>query len=147
MALIDRVTPMLRLANLVEVASARRLGWSIGSLITRTDVAVLDMVGVRSGRPRSAILAVVPVGNGFLIAGGAAGRKASPDWVHNLRGCPTVMVTMRREQIPCAAREPVGLERDRCRTNLVERWPRTVGFEKRSKRPLPIFVLEPLAQT
>lgn len=134
---------MLRLANRVEVATARRLGWSAGSVLTRTDVAVLDVVGVRSGSRRSAIVAVIVLGNSYLITGGAAGRKAVPDWVRNLQASPTVTVTFRKQVVLCSAREPVGPERDDCRATLVERWPRTEVFERRSKRSLPIFVLEP----
>lgn len=147
MTLIDRATPVLRLTNRLEVAFARRLGWSMGSLITRTDVAVLDVVGATSGGGRSVIVAVVVLSDGFLIAGGAAGRKAVPDWVHNLRACPTVTVTVERRSTSCSAREPVGPERELCRAQLVERWPQVVKYEKKSERPLPIFVLEPVART
>jgi deazaflavin-dependent oxidoreductase (nitroreductase family) len=75
--------------NRLEAALVRRTGRSAFAFAYRTPVLVLETTGRRSGLLRSTPVAYRPAGGGtWLIVGGAAGMRRTPDWVANLRAEP-----------------------------------------------------------
>ena len=136
----DRVQPLRRLAQPLEVAQIRRFGRSLFSVVFRTRVLLLHTTGRRSGQERTTALAFHEEDDGSLIVvGGANGQTRMPDWVFNLRAQPDVAVTVRRQRCSVYAEELVGKQRSRRWPTLVERWPRVEVYERRAGRPVPVF--------
>lgn len=129
----------------LEVAQVHRTGHSIVSLLFRTQVLVLHSTGRRSGSARSTVLAVATIADDtMLIVGGAAGQRATPDWVANLRADPHAEITYRRRRIPVRAEELLGDQRRSAWRQLSVLWPRILDYERRSGRTVPVFELHRL---
>lgn len=136
---------LVRLLNRIEIAQIRRFGRSVLSLLFRTPVLVLHTTGHRTGRTRSTPLAQRPDGSGgFLVVGGAAGRRATPDWVRNLRAHDRVRITIDRRDVDVRADELLGAERAVEWGRLRRIWPRIERYERRSGRTIPVFRLRPV---
>lgn len=136
----DRVQPLRRLAQPLEVAQIRRWGRSLFSVVFRTPVLLLHSTGRRSGLERTTALAFHEEADGSLVVvGGANGQTQVPDWVGNLRADPDVAVTVRRDRRTVQAEELVGESLDHLWPTLVDRWPRIDVYERRAGRPMPVF--------
>lgn len=125
----------------LEVWQIRRFGRSLLSLSFRTPVLVLHTVGRRSGREHRTPLAHRRRGGDLLVVGGAAGQRATPDWVANLRAERRAEITIDRRRVPIVSEELVGDERGEHWAMLRVEWPRIERYERRSGRRVPVFRL------
>ncbi|MDX6370291.1 MAG: hypothetical protein QOG93_1793, partial [Gaiellaceae bacterium] len=64
---------------------------------------VLTTTGAKSGSPREAPLATLPVGDAFLVVGSNFGREKHPAWTGNLLKHPEATVSFRGRRIPVTA--------------------------------------------
>ena len=145
-------TGLLRWTNRIDVAAARRFGWSLGSRALGVPVAVLHTTGAKTGKARTSIVTWAPghPGDGdeagtsgqIVVGGGAGGRRQVPDWVANLRAHAELRVTIDTRTYQAIAREPSGSERETAKNRLLAVWPRAAAYEHQSGRPLPIFVID-----
>jgi F420H(2)-dependent quinone reductase len=142
--LADRLRPVRRIVGRVEAAQVRRFGRSGTSLVWRVPVLVVETTGRRTGRRRSTPLAFVDLGDGtLLLAGGAGGQTATPDWVANLRAEPSCQVVLRRRRSPMTATELEGTARDDAWRRVVAATPNVERYAERSGRHVPLFLLRP----
>jgi deazaflavin-dependent oxidoreductase (nitroreductase family) len=142
----DRLRLIRRASRAIEVAQVRRFGRSLLSTVFRTRVLVLETVGRRSGARRATTLACHQDGSGsLLVVGGAGGQTRLPDWVANLRACPSATVVVDRRRRPVTATELHGEERAGTWSELRAVWPRIDAYEARAGRPVPVFRLSPRA--
>ena len=138
----DRMGPLRRLAQPMEVAQVRRWGRSLFSVVYRTPVLLLHTTGRHSGHERTTALAFhQEADGGLIVVGGANGQTRMPDWVHNLRANGEGAITVNRVRHTVHAEELIGQQRDRCWPTLVDRWPRIEVYERRAGRPVPVFRL------
>jgi deazaflavin-dependent oxidoreductase (nitroreductase family) len=134
-----------RTVNRLEAALVRRTGRSAFAFAYRTPVLVLETAGRRSGQVRSTPVAYRPAGDGtWLIVGGAAGIRRTPDWVANLRAEPRAGVVIDRRRIAVTARELTGDERSATWEELTAVWPRIERYQQRSGRIVAVFALTPV---
>jgi deazaflavin-dependent oxidoreductase (nitroreductase family) len=127
-----------------EVAQIERWGTSVVGLAARTPVLVLETTGRATGRRRRTPLAWAPrVGGGWLVVGGAAGQRRTPDWVANLRADGAATVVVGRRRVPVRAEELTGPARAATWAPLRRRWPRIERYERRAGRPVPVVALVP----
>ena len=105
----------------------------------------LTTTGRRSGEPRTVILYAFEAGDGALVIVGSRGGAArDPAWAHNLRQQPEAVVKVGREDRPVLAREVgLGPERDRLWSLVCDAFPLYATYQLRTKRLIPLFVLEP----
>jgi deazaflavin-dependent oxidoreductase (nitroreductase family) len=104
---------------------------------------VLTTTGARSGRPREAPLATLPVDDGFLVVGSNFGREKHPAWTGNLLKNPEATVSFRGRRIPVTARLLSGEEKAAAWPELTSLWPTYDRYVERSGRDLRVFHLEP----
>ncbi|EFC85224.1 nitroreductase/quinone reductase family protein [Parafrankia sp. EUN1f] len=127
--------------RLLLKATRGRLGWhAIGM-----PVLELTTVGRRSGHQHT-IMLTSPVRDGaaIVLVASRGGDDRHPDWFLNLRAQPDVEVRLRGDAWrPMRARVATEAERDRL-------WPRVVagnrvyeGYQRKSKRVIPLVLLEP----
>ena len=114
--------------------------------MTLLDVAglpnlTLTVVGRRSGVPRTTPLLCVPHEDGWLVAGSYFGGPDTPLWVGNLRAAGHAEIGYAGEQVPVAAREVEGAERDRLWQAMLRTWPNFARYEQRTERRIPVFLL------
>ncbi len=106
----------------------------------------LTTTGRRSGEPRSVTLYAFDAGDeALVIVGSRGGAVRDPAWALNLRAEPSATVGLGREERAVRAREvEPGDQRDRLWAFVCEAFPLYVTYQRRTKRLIPLFVLEPV---
>lgn len=105
-------------------------------------MALITMVGAKSGRELCSPLAYSTDGDDLVIIASAAGRPSHPSWYHNLVANPDVLVEVGAEQYEAAAVLTEGEERDRLYAAQAEELPVFHGYaEKAAPRVIPVFRL------
>lgn len=104
---------------------------------------VLTTTGRKSGQPRTAPLATLPVDDGFLVVGSNFGREHHPAWTSNLLANPDASVTYRGRTIPVTARLLDDAEKSEVWPQLTALWPTYDRYVERSGRNLRVFRLTP----
>lgn len=83
-------------------------------------------------------------GEDLVITGSWAGRDRDPGWASDLRVQPAATVKRGRSETPVRARESEGAERERLWDLVCAGFPTYEPYQRRTSRPFPIFVLEPV---
>jgi deazaflavin-dependent oxidoreductase (nitroreductase family) len=107
------------------------------SLITR---------GRRSGQPREVVLYAFADGDRWVVVGSRGGSPIDPRWADNLRAERRASIRVGEEIRPVRGREAEGEERERLWALVCEDYPTYSYFQSRTKRLIPIFVLEPAGE-
>ena len=106
----------------------------------------LTTTGARSGKPRTVTLYAYPDDERFVIVGSRGGSAQNPAWVHNLRAEARATLAVGSSARPVVASESTGSERDRLWQLVTAAFPLYAAYQRRTKRTIPLFVLEPDAQ-
>jgi len=103
----------------------------------------LTTTGRKTGALRTVTLYAFDAGDDALVIVGSRGGAARhPAWVHNLRAEPKATVKLGREDRGVVAREATDAERDRLWAVVTEAFPLYATYQDRTKRLIPLFVLE-----
>jgi deazaflavin-dependent oxidoreductase (nitroreductase family) len=103
----------------------------------------LSTMGRRSGQARDVTLYAFEDGDRLVVVGSVGGAARDPAWVHNLRAEPHAQVTRGAASHEVRAVEAEGAERDRLWTLATDAFPLYTTYQARTRRRIPIFVLEP----
>jgi deazaflavin-dependent oxidoreductase (nitroreductase family) len=106
----------------------------------------LTTTGRRSGAPREVTLYAFDDGENLVIVGSRGGSAKDPAWAANLRDNPRATVRIGREDREVRAREVEGTERDRLWKLAIKDFPMYLYYERKTKRVIPLFALEPAAK-
>jgi deazaflavin-dependent oxidoreductase (nitroreductase family) len=109
--------------------------------------ATLTTIGRRSRQPRSVTLYAWPDGDRLIVVGSRGGSDRDPSWVLNLRAEPMVSIRTGRAERPVRAVEVIGEERERLWALVTEAFPMYASYQRRTKRTIPLFALEPTGET
>lgn len=104
---------------------------------------LLDHIGAKSGKRRSAPLAYLEDGENVVIVASKGGHPRHPAWFHNLLANPETTVQIGREHRPVRARVAGRRERKRLWPRVVELYGGYEGYQRRTSREIPLVVLEP----
>jgi deazaflavin-dependent oxidoreductase (nitroreductase family) len=103
---------------------------------------VLTTTGRKTGEPRKAPIATLPVDDGFLVVGSNFGKEHHPLWTANLMANPEASVSFKGEDIPVLAHLLDAEEKKEVWPKLLEIWPTYDRYVERSGRDLRVFKLE-----
>lgn len=103
----------------------------------------LTATGRRSGTPRSVELYAFRDGERLVVVGSRGGSPLDPRWADNLRADPRATVRRDEDETAVRAREVTGDERERLWALACEAYPTYLYYQSKTKRLIPIFVLEP----
>lgn len=106
----------------------------------------LTTTGRRSGEPRTIPLYAFEDGDRLVIVGSRGGTAKDPAWANNLR--TNARAVVRRGQTTHevrAAEIEAGPERDRLWQLVCEAFPLYASYQRRTKRLIPLFILEPIS--
>ena len=104
---------------------------------------VLTTTGAKTGQPRKAPIATLPVDDGFLVVGSNFGKEHHPAWTANLIANPDATVTYKGEDIPVVARLLDADQKAEVWPDLLRIWPAWTNYTERSGRDLRVFKLTP----
>jgi F420H(2)-dependent quinone reductase len=103
----------------------------------------ITTTGRQTGTQRTVTLYAFETPEGALVITASRGGSArNPAWVHNLRAEPLATVKVGGAERSVVAREVSGTERDRLWALVTEAFPLYETYQRRTKRLIPLFVLE-----
>jgi deazaflavin-dependent oxidoreductase (nitroreductase family) len=110
-------------------------------------VIVLTSVGAKTGRLRKTPLMRVEHEGTYAVVASLGGAPEHPVWYHNLKANPHVELQDRATKRDYTAREVTGDEKAVWWDRAVEAWPDYATYQEKTTRQIPVFVLEPIAET
>ncbi len=106
-------------------------------------VLLLDHVGAKSGVERTSPLLYMRDGQNVVLVASKGGYPRNPAWFHNLMANPdtTVQIGSARRAVHARAAKPA--ERKRLWPKVVQMYSGYDGYQRRTKREIPLVILEP----
>jgi deazaflavin-dependent oxidoreductase (nitroreductase family) len=124
------------------IAEFRANGGKVGGQFAGAPMLLLTTTGRRSGQPRTNPVVYTTDNGRYVIIASKGGAPTNPDWFHNLRANPEVIVEIGGETFPARATVPEGAERDRLFTRTVDQMPGFGEYQTMTTRQIPVVLLE-----
>ena len=103
---------------------------------------LLNHVGAKSGKKRTAPLLYIRDGDDVVIVASKGGYAKHPAWFHNLRANPDTTVQIGSERRPVHARVATPEERKRLWPKAVKAYGDYAHYQERTDREIPLIILE-----
>jgi deazaflavin-dependent oxidoreductase (nitroreductase family) len=107
-------------------------------------IVVVTMIGAKSGKLRKNPVMRVEHEGAYAVVASKGGADTHPTWYHNIVKNPTVELQdgpVRRDYVAHLAE---GAERDAWWERAVAVWPDYAGYQRKTERVIPVFVLTPV---
>jgi deazaflavin-dependent oxidoreductase (nitroreductase family) len=134
---------MFRLLSASHIAVYRLSGGRVLGHVGPLGVLLLTTTGRRSGKRRTVPLLYCETGSGFGLIASKGGAPRNPGWCENLFANPDAAVEIRGRRIAVRARRVEGDERAQVWSAMVAGYPGYDGYQRRTEREIPVFLLEP----
>jgi deazaflavin-dependent oxidoreductase (nitroreductase family) len=129
-----------------KVEQYESTGGTTGGTLRGRPVVVLTTVGARSGKLRKIAMMRVEHEGVYAVVASQGGAPTDPHWSHNLRADPRCELQDRSVKRDYLAREAVGEEKAMWWERAVAAWPDYGSYQRRTRRQIPVFILEPMDQ-
>jgi deazaflavin-dependent oxidoreductase (nitroreductase family) len=133
-------SPSARAREQVELYESS--GGTEGTTMRGRPVVILTTLGARSGKVRKIPLMRVEHDGAYAVVASMGGAPKHPVWYHNLVANPRVELQDGPAKHDYVAREVSGEEKALWWKRAVEAWPDYAGYQLRTDREIPVFVLE-----
>ena len=118
-------------------------GGAEGTELKGRPVILLTTVGAKTGKIRKTPLMRVEHDGEYAVVASQGGAPTHPVWFHNLVAHPHVELQDGQVRRDYTARELHGAERDVWWERAVAAWPDYAGYQLKTDRVIPIFLLTP----
>jgi deazaflavin-dependent oxidoreductase (nitroreductase family) len=115
----------------------------VGGMFEGMPLLLLHHSGAKSGKGRINPLAYLTDDGRYVVFASKGGAPTNPDWYHNLKAQPNIMVEVGTDTIDAVASEATGEERERLFRTQAERVPQFADYEKQTERVIPVIILTP----
>lgn len=120
--------------------SGGRIGWSLSKM----PALELTTTGRKSGKERTSMLTTPwQEGEKMAIVASAGGNAQHPAWFLNLRDNPAVTVRTESGTRKMTARVAAGDERSELWQQITSKYKHYADYQSKTKREIPVVVLEP----
>lgn len=131
-------------ASAVHVWLYRRTDGRRGGTIQGVPHLLITTVGRRTGLERTRPIGYCEADGLLIVCGSNGGSDPMPSWVYNLRSNPKAEVQIGPAKQAVVATEALGDEYQRRWAELTERYPVFLKYPKKTKRRIPVMLLEPI---
>ncbi|MBA2322229.1 MAG: nitroreductase family deazaflavin-dependent oxidoreductase [Deltaproteobacteria bacterium] len=107
-------------------------------------IVVVTSVGAQTGKLRKTALMRVEHDGSYAVVASKGGAAKHPRWYYNLKANPHVELQDGSRTGGYRAHEATGAEKAEWWARAVKVWPDYAGYQKRTERQIPVFVLEPI---
>ena len=144
LSVADRMWPVLDRLMRLHVGIYRATNGLLGQHIPGVPpMLLLEHVGAKTGRKRTAALAYLEDGRNLAIIASKGGYPKHPAWFHNLMAHPDVAVQVGGDRRRVRARVATAEERARLWPRAVKAWSGYRSYQERTAREIPVVILEP----
>ena len=126
----------------MQASLYRSTGGRLAGSLRGAPVMLLTTTGRKSGKLRTTPVLFIRQGDSIFTVASNGGKDRHPTWWLNLRANPEAQVQIKREVVPVRARKASPEEHERLWPMLVKMYPGYAGYQKKTKRVIPIVVLE-----
>ena len=126
-----------------QVALYESSGGAKGNTLRGKPVIILTTRGAKSGLVRKTPLMRVEHEGSYAVVASQGGAPKHPVWYYNLVADPHVELQDGPTRQDMTAREVTGPEKAEWWKRAVAAWPDYDGYQRRTDREIPLFVLEP----
>ncbi len=134
-----------RLFGPEHVRKYRETGGREGHDWMGTATLILTTRGRSSGQPRPTPLIYGQDGDNYVVVASKGGAPTHPAWYLNLERDPRAEIQVWAKTMTVSARAATGPERERLWKLMVAQWPAYDEYQTKTKREIPVVVLEPAA--
>jgi deazaflavin-dependent oxidoreductase (nitroreductase family) len=127
----------------LNVRLYRWTGGRLGGKVKGAPVLLLDHIGRKTARARTAPVLYLEDGSDLVIVASRGGSDATPAWYLNLMANPSTEVRVGSEHRTVIARDATAEEKDRLWPRLVEMFPDYEVYQERTARQIPVVILSP----
>jgi len=127
-----------------QVELYERSGGTEGTELNGRPVIILTSVGAKTGKIRKTPLMRVEHDGEYAVVASLGGAPKHPVWYYNLAANPHVELQDGPAKRDYQAREVSGEERATWWERAVATWPAYAGYQNRTTRTIPVFVLTPV---
>jgi F420H(2)-dependent quinone reductase len=128
-----------------QVDLYERSGGTEGTELNGKPVIILTSVGAKSGKLRKTPLMRVEHDGEYAVVASLGGAPNHPVWYYNLTANPRVELQDGPVKKDYEAHEVQGDERAAWWLRAVAAFPDYAGYQERTNRTIPVFVLTPLS--
>ena len=125
-----------------QVALYESSGGTEGTTLNGRPVIILTTRGASSGKLRKTALMRVEHDGRYLAVASQGGAPTNPAWYHNVVAEPHVELQDGPVRQDMTAHEATGAERDEWWARAVEAFPNYAGYQTKTDRLIPVFVLD-----
>jgi deazaflavin-dependent oxidoreductase (nitroreductase family) len=119
-------------------------GGTAGTTVEGKPVVVLTTIGNKTGKLRKTPLMRVEHDGRYAVVAARGGAPQHPVWYHNVVAEPHVELQDGPVRQDMTAREVFDDEKATWWARAVEVWPAYAGYQTKTDRVIPLFVLEPV---
>jgi F420H(2)-dependent quinone reductase len=119
-------------------------GGTDGTVLQGKPVILLTTVGAKTGKLRKTPLMRVEHNGEYAIVASLGGAPKNPVWYYNVVTNPRVELQDGTVTRDYDAREVFGDEKATWWERAVQVWPDYAGYQKKTDRQIPVFVLTPV---
>ncbi len=120
-------------------------GGTRGTTLRGMPVIILTSRGAKSGKIRKSPLMRVEHDGRYAIVASKGGAPENPVWYYNVVADPHVELQDGPVKQDMTAREATGAERVEWWERAVAAYPDYADYQTKTDRPIPVFVVEPIA--
>jgi F420H(2)-dependent quinone reductase len=126
-----------------QVEEYESSGGTRGTTLRDLPVIILTSRGAKSGKIRKTPLMRVEFGGDYAVVASQGGAPTNPVWYYNLVADPRVELQDGPVRTDRVAREVTGAEKATWWERAVAAYPDYADYQRKTDRPIPVFVLEP----
>ncbi|WP_431035328.1 nitroreductase family deazaflavin-dependent oxidoreductase [Streptomyces sp. P6-2-1] len=126
-----------------QVAEYEGSGGTRGTTMRGMPVIVLTTLGAKSGKIRKTPLMRVEHEGEYAVVASKGGADEHPVWYYNIKSHPEVELQDGPVRKDYTAREATGAEKAAWWDRAVEAFPDYADYQKKTDRPIPLFILTP----
>jgi len=133
----------LKTTSALHSALYRWSGGRVGGSIWGLSILLLTTTGRKTGTSRTTPLCFLPDGEDLVVVASNGGMDWFPSWWLNLSQQPLATVQIGRSRRAVVAREASSEERARLWTELTAIAPGYLKYQQRTRREIPLGILQP----
>jgi deazaflavin-dependent oxidoreductase (nitroreductase family) len=114
----------------------------VGGPFEGKPLLLLHHVGAKSGTARVSPLMYQALNGDYVVFASKGGSDTNPAWYHNLRANPATEVEVGTKTVAVTTRIATTQERAEIWPKWKERYPQFAGYERKTKRQIPVLILE-----